>query len=84
MPIYDYKCTGCGEQFELLVLKQTVAECPSCHGQQLEQQLSSFAVSSDATRESNIKKARARNAGTIKEQQVANAEVARHHMEDHH
>ena len=28
MPIFDYECGKCGEQFELLVLKGTVAECP--------------------------------------------------------
>lgn len=84
MPIFDYKCSGCGEQFELLVLKHTVAACPSCQSQKLEQQISSFAVSSEATRESNIKKARARHAGSVREQQVANAEVEREHMHHDH
>jgi putative FmdB family regulatory protein len=34
MPIYQYRCLNCGQQFEL---KQSfndkpVADCPSCHG----------------------------------------------------
>ena len=48
MPLYEYKCSGCGHQFELLILKasQTVA-CPSCAGESLERMLSMFAVSSE-------------------------------------
>ncbi len=47
MPIYEYECRQCGEQFELLVLKTTVASCPACQSQELEQLISGFAVSSE-------------------------------------
>ena len=48
MPLYEYKCTGCGHQFELLILKasQPIA-CPSCASESVERMLSMFAVSSD-------------------------------------
>lgn len=30
MPIYAYRCQGCGEHFELLVRSHTVPTCPHC------------------------------------------------------
>lgn len=42
MPIYEYKCSDCSEQFEVLVRSGTVAQCPSCLSQKLEKQLSVF------------------------------------------
>jgi putative FmdB family regulatory protein len=54
MPLYEYKCLGCGHQFELLILKasQTVA-CPSCASDSVERILSMFAVSSASSRQAS-------------------------------
>ena len=54
MPLYEYKCTGCGNQFELLMLKasQPVA-CPACASDAVERMLSMFAVSSASTRQAS-------------------------------
>jgi putative FmdB family regulatory protein len=30
MPIHDYRCSACGQQFELLVRSSTVPACPHC------------------------------------------------------
>jgi putative FmdB family regulatory protein len=30
MPIHDYRCSACGQQFELLVRGSTVPTCPHC------------------------------------------------------
>jgi putative FmdB family regulatory protein len=30
MPIYEYKCNACGNQFETLVMGGSKPECPSC------------------------------------------------------
>lgn len=81
MPIYEYECRGCGEQFELLVLKGTVAACPACQSQDLEQLLSGFAVSSDEKTRANVKRARQQYAasGTYRDQKVAEAEEIREH-----
>jgi putative FmdB family regulatory protein len=47
MPIYDFRCRTCGEEFEALVRAQDAApHCPSCRGTDLERLLSGFAVSS--------------------------------------
>lgn len=40
MPIYDYRCSGCGQGFELLVRSSTVPACPHCAGTALERQVS--------------------------------------------
>ena len=84
MPIFDYECRTCGEQFELLVLKGTVAECPACHGQELEQLISGFAVSSDATRQANLQAARRKFASSsnVKDRKVAEIEEIREHAPD--
>jgi putative FmdB family regulatory protein len=81
MPIYDYQCRGCGHQFELLVLKTTVAACPECQSQDLEQLLSGFAVSSDAITRANVKAARRQFAASknYKDQKVAEADEIREH-----
>jgi putative FmdB family regulatory protein len=40
MPIFEYTCQDCGHAFEALVRSSTVPECPRCHSNQLEKQLS--------------------------------------------
>lgn len=34
MPIYDYKCTNCDKQFELMqsFSDEPIKDCPYCHG----------------------------------------------------
>jgi putative FmdB family regulatory protein len=82
MPIFDYECRGCGEQFELLVLKGTVPECPECKGQDLEQLISGFAVSSAEISQANVKAARAKlktNKNYV-DRRVAETEDVREHL----
>ena len=40
MPLYDYRCTSCGQQFELLVRSSTVPACPHCAATALERLVS--------------------------------------------
>jgi putative FmdB family regulatory protein len=81
MPIYEYECRQCGEQFELLVLKETVAACPACESQDLEQLISGFAVSSAEIRQANVQAARRklRNSSNYRDQKIAEAEEIREH-----
>ena len=81
MPIYEYTCRGCAHQFELLVLRGTVAACPKCESQDLEQMLTGFAVSSDGIRQANAKAARraAVRSKNYLDQKVAEAEYIKKH-----
>ena len=82
MPIYDYACRGCGQKFELFVLKGTVEACPSCQSQDLERLLSSgFAVSSESTRQSSLQAARRKFAKSsdVRDKRVAEAEEIKEH-----
>ena len=44
MPIYEYQCRQCANEFEALVRSDTVAECPKCHSTELDKMLSVFAT----------------------------------------
>jgi putative FmdB family regulatory protein len=46
MPIYEYICKRCEHRFEELVLGSEQPACPSCAAEQVEKQLSVFAVNS--------------------------------------
>ena len=48
MPMYEFRCAGCGAVFEELVSSSSPAEapeCPSCGAGDTERVLSTFAVS---------------------------------------
>jgi putative FmdB family regulatory protein len=45
MPIFEYVCKECKNEFEALIFGKQKAECPKCHSKSLEPQLSVFAVS---------------------------------------
>jgi putative FmdB family regulatory protein len=40
MPLYEYTCRQCEQDFEALVFTGEQPECPKCHGRDLEKQLS--------------------------------------------
>lgn len=43
MPIYEYKCRGCNNQFAKLVFNQdTKIECPSCKSDEVEKLISAI------------------------------------------
>jgi putative FmdB family regulatory protein len=46
MPIFEFICAECGENFETLVLSGEANECPKCGNKNVIKQLSNFAVMS--------------------------------------
>ena len=86
MPIYEYRCRGCANEFELLVLKGSpVPVCPSCRSEDIEQLLSGFAVSSKGISKGRLQAARRKLAGSsqVKDQKVAEAEYFKKEREEH-
>ncbi|MDO8681488.1 MAG: zinc ribbon domain-containing protein [Acidobacteriota bacterium] len=49
MPLYEYRCRECDHHFELLVRESTRYECPQCTSDELDKQLSVFAVSAPSS-----------------------------------
>jgi putative FmdB family regulatory protein len=45
MPLYDFRCKGCGAEFEALVRPPAAPACPACEGADLERLQSSFSFS---------------------------------------
>jgi putative FmdB family regulatory protein len=43
MPIFEYKCSVCGGDFELLVRSDTKATCPECGSSRIDRKFSLFA-----------------------------------------
>lgn len=84
MPIYEFKCRGCGHQFDALVRRGEAASCPACSGSELERLISLPAVSTDKTRARSLGKARQAAGKVNKEKQHAQAEYERNYMKDHH
>lgn len=45
MPIFEFICEGCHEEFDVLVRGETKASCPKCQGERLTKKLSVFSTS---------------------------------------
>jgi putative FmdB family regulatory protein len=81
MPIYEYHCNACGNEFETLVLPHKPAEpaCPKCQSTNLEKLLSGFAPSTAGIRQANALKSRKQQIAKRKDAIVAEEEHRIHH-----
>jgi len=79
MPIFEYECRGCHNQFELLVLATTTPACPTCHGTDLAKLLSLSSVSSDGTRQRSLGLARKSSKKVQRDKAHAEHEAFHHH-----
>ena len=62
MPIFEYRCSACGDEFELLVLNSSPAPgCPSCGNQDVEKLMSMSSVRTEQTRSRATRDIRVRN-----------------------
>ena len=85
MPIYEFKCAGCGEGFEKIVKVDETPGCPNCGSSEVERVVSfSATVSTSRSRSRSVAGARARTSELKKEQDRAHEEYRRKHIEDHH
>ena len=84
MPIFEYRCGGCGHQFEQLVRTGDTPECPACHGHALEQLLSQVAISSEHTRSLSFGKAKQAAKRVQRDKDHAQMEYEKKHHEEGH
>ncbi len=84
MPIFEYRCGGCGHEFERLVRTGDTPECPACHSRTLEQLLSQVAVSSENTRSASFQKAKQRAKLVQRDKDHAQMEYEKKHHEEGH
>lgn len=85
MPIYEYRCPSCGDQFEALVKLGETPECPSCGSAEPEKLLSLAAgISTGKTRGKATTEARQIRNTRQSEQKMAHAEYLKKHNEEHH
>ena len=84
MPIFEYRCSACGDEFEQLVLNSSpVTGCLSCGSEDIEKMMSISSVSSGQVRSRATRDIRARNRALRKDH--AHEEVKRidAHTRDH-
>ena len=83
MPIFDFKCRGCGHEFEGLVLPARMPPaCPACKGADLERLISNFAVSSEERSQSSLAKARKAYTHSLRDQKVHEKEHFIEHVKE--
>ena len=54
MPLFEYRCADCGSRFEFLVRGETAPVCPACRSEQVEKQLSVFAVGASSPKSAPV------------------------------
>ena len=79
MPIYEYVCADCQHEFETLVRKHSVPECPKCGSATLERQISLPAIKSESTHGLAMKAAKKRDQKQGAENARAQREYEIHH-----
>jgi len=83
MPLFDFRCRTCGNEFESLVRADRVVTC-GCGSGDLEQLPSGFAVSSPTLRKAHLDSARKKGADARKEKLRADHGYMQKHMRDEH
>jgi putative FmdB family regulatory protein len=61
MPLFEYSCRSCQNEFEALVLGSATPACPACGSEDLERLISRPAIKSDTTHALAMKAAKRRD-----------------------
>jgi len=84
MPLYEYQCKACGQEFEVLVRTGDPAPtCARCGSGELEKLLHQVAVSTEHTRQQNFNKARQSAKKVQRDKDVAQSEYEEKHRNEH-
>jgi putative FmdB family regulatory protein len=67
MPIYEYSCRACANQFEALVRGTKIPSCPQCKSEDLEKLFSLPSVKSEKTHGKIMGESRKRDAAQAKD-----------------
>jgi putative FmdB family regulatory protein len=54
MPIYEYRCKGCNDEFELLLYSGEEPKCPRCGSKNLTKKISVFSTSCSDNRDNSF------------------------------
>jgi len=81
MPLYEYVCRACKNEFEALVRAQDPAPaCPKCKSADLEKLITAAAMSSDQMTRDNVKKERTRK---LPQHRAEQHEEYQHALKEH-
>lgn len=84
VPLYDFHCRACGHAFEALVRPGHPPVCPACQSEDLERQLSTFAMTSREQTQARADVKRKKEAHTARRDTAAmDREILAHRHEDH-
>ena len=80
MPLYDFHCTQCDNEFEALVRPQDPpVKCPSCQSTAVEKLLSGFALHTEERHRAAVADSRKRQIAKNKDKLVAEEEYRKEH-----
>lgn len=82
MPLFDFRCRSCGNEFEALVRADRPVACV-CGSGDLEQLPSGFAVSSSTLRKAHLDAARRKGAEARKQKLRGDHDYMQKHLKDH-
>ena len=84
MPIFEYRCSECGDEFEHLVLHSAPAPgCPSFGSQNIEKMMSMSSVNSESVRKRASLDIRARNRALRRDHSHEEGKRLAAHARDH-
>ena len=84
MPIFEYRCSACGDEFEHLVLNSSpVPGCPLCGSEDIEKMMSISSLSTEQVRRRVTGNIRARNRALRKDHAHEEVKRLEAHTRDH-